>query len=64
MKDLTFSNISTSNTGANYYKRDLSIILSASDFDILNLNALLIYIEENFPSPRKLLLSAVTGVNP
>lgn len=64
MKDLTFSNISTSNTGANYYKLDLSIILSASDFNILNLNALLIYIEENFLSPRKLLLSAVTGVNP
>lgn len=38
-------------------------MLSATDFNILNLNVLLIYIEENFPSLGKLLLSAVSGVN-
>lgn len=61
-KDLAFHNISKSNTGEKRYKWDRSILLSASDFKVLNLDALLIYIEENLLSPTKLLLSAVTGV--
>lgn len=62
MKDLAFSNTSKNNTGEKHYKLDRSILLSASDFNILNLDALLIYIEENFLSPSRLLLPAVTGV--
>ena len=61
-KDLAFHNTSKSNTGEKLYKRDRSILLSASDFKVLNLDAFLIYIEENLLSPTKLLLSAVTGV--
>lgn len=60
--DLAFHNTSKSNTGKKRYKRDHSILLSASDFKVLNLDALLIYIEENLLSPSKLLLSAVIGV--
>lgn len=50
MKDPAFSNTSKSNAGVKHHKLDYSILFSASNFNILNLDAFFIYIEENFLS--------------